>query len=101
MTDDAQRELLSIYESFPGIVTPTSDVRGSHLHLPVEGADDDGVVAVMSFERNSDGRAAELVVDFIMSRVGLRRTPASHAAVPPTGRSSTSAGKDGLARALY
>ena len=70
MTDDAQRELLSIYASFPGIVTPTSDVRGSHLHLPGEHVD---VVAVMSFEKNNDGRAAELLVDFIMSRVGTKK----------------------------
>ncbi len=71
MTDDAQRELLSIYESFPGIVTPTSGVRGSHFHLTVENADP-GVV-VMSFEEGSEGRAAELVVDSIMSRAGAKK----------------------------
>ena len=73
MTDDAQHELRSIYESFPGIITSTSDVRGSHLHPPVDDADDERVVVVMSFEKNDDGRAAGLVVDFIMSRVGAKK----------------------------
>jgi hypothetical protein len=85
VTDDVQRELLSIYASFPGIVTPTNDVRGSHLHLPVEGADDEGVVAVMSFETSSEGRAAELVVDFIMTRVGAKKDTGLACSCPADG----------------
>lgn len=71
VTDDAQLELLQIYESFPGIVTPARDVHGSHLHLPV--ADFDTIVVVMSFENTVAGRAAELLVDFIMSARGGRK----------------------------
>ena len=73
MTDDIQLELLRIYEAFPGIVTPSSEALGSHLHLPTK--DTENVVAVLAFEENVDGTAAELIADYVMSvRGGEKET---------------------------
>jgi|TARA_B100002003_G_C14156875_1_gene557230 DNA-binding MarR family transcriptional regulator len=69
--EQVQRELLSIYESYPGIITPSSEAPGSHVHLGVDGANEH--IVAMSFEKSNEGRSAELVVDFIMNREGAKR----------------------------
>lgn len=63
MRQDIQLELLGIYETYPGILTQTSNAPASHIHLH---EDDEDCVVVMLFEKSTDGRVAELVVDHIL-----------------------------------
>ncbi len=65
MAADAQEELRTVFDSFPGIATAKREARGSHVHMH-----GDGVVLAVVLENNGSGRTAALTVDFILSRMG-------------------------------
>lgn len=61
----APADIDALFDAYPGIRTDAPRSAGSHLHERK-----DGLLLVLAFEAGSIGRSAELVVDFVMSRMG-------------------------------